>query len=517
MNDTLQEQIEKLREELAVQRLEQKRLSLCIDCATDHAIIQLDPENYIASWNLGAERILGYKADEVVGKSGEIFFSPEDVASGRIAKEMGTAREQGRADDERWHMRKDGTRFWGSGVMTPLFDDNRQLLGFCKIMRDLTDRKLAADRLRQSEEHFRMLVENVTNCALFQVDLQGNISSWNPGAEGIFQYGTTEAIGLSFARLVAGGQKELTAPELNSPSNSEERVEGEGWLVRKDGSRLFARWVATPMRGVAGNLQGMVYVLRDETHRKMNEELAQRRQELEREYLQSQVETTSKALDNTKEELRALAASLLTVQEEESHRIARELHDDLAQRLAMIQVNTSRLRQTIPLELAGAKEELLRIERQTAAISDDVRGLSHQLHPTILDDLGLPAALEALAEEFQSGAPKEVIFEAEQVPDSIPASISVTLYRIAQEALRNVSKHASNSQVRILLRGAPDQLALTISDTGPGFSLDARTAGGLGIINMKERAQLIGATLSIVTALGEGTSVQVTAFLPRND
>jgi PAS domain S-box-containing protein len=184
-------------------RLDQLRdserwIRLFIENVRDYAFIMLDPQNRIVGWNAGAERMLGYREDEILGKAGAVIFLPEDVENGSVERELAAARSRGHAANERWHVRRDQSRFWGSGVVTPLYDEPGTFIGYCKIMRDLTDRKLAEDRLRQSEEHLRLLVENVTDCALFQVDIQGQITSWNPGAERTFGYDAEEILGRPF-------------------------------------------------------------------------------------------------------------------------------------------------------------------------------------------------------------------------------------------------------------------------------------------------------------------------------
>src|SRR5438270_11161288 len=174
-------------------------------------------------------------------------------------------------------------------------------------------------------------------------------------------------------------------------------------MVRKDGTRFWSRWVTTPMRDSQGHLRGFAKVLRDETERKRAQEERERLQALERELLASQVQSKTHELDRTKEELRALAASLLTAQEEERRRIARELHDDFQQRLALIEISMSRLRQNLPKNPVQTRLELNRLERDVSNVSNEIRRMSHQLHPALLEHLGLRAALMRLAEDFQNG------------------------------------------------------------------------------------------------------------------
>jgi PAS domain S-box-containing protein len=483
----------------------------------DYAFITFNTQYEVTHWNSGAQLIFGYSAQEMIGRSGNLLFTPEDVAKGEDKKELQDAADFGRALDERWHVRKDGSYFWGSGIMAPLRDAGGQLTGFSKVVRDETARKEANDHLRDSEERFRLLVENVTDYALIPVDPQGNVSGWNLGAERTFGYQAGEIVGKS-ARVfctpedVQAGQVEADFQRALQQGRSE----NERLMVRRNGERFWSWWVTTPMWDKQGNLRGFAKILHDETERKEAHEARERLHRLERERLQGEVQSTAEALDRTKDELRALAANLLTAHEDERRRLARELHDDLLQRLSLLEIELVQIRKRKSLTLRTVREDVYRLEQAVANLSDHVRQLSHQLHPAILDDLGLPVALEILLQEFQKGRTTPVTLTGEGVPEKIPASISTALYRITQEALRNISKHSGSVPVTVDLSGNAGALTLQIRDSGPGFDpAQVRGKGGLGIISMQERAQLIGASFSISSGPDQGTTLTMQVRIPE--
>jgi len=282
----------------------------------DYAFILYSPDSLITRWNKGAQRLTGYSEAEVLGKPGSILFTSEDRARGEDAAELARAISEGRAQDERWHVRKDGTRFWASGVLMRLANEGGEIVALAKVMRDLTDRRKAEEALRQSEERFRLLVENVREYALFQVDRNAMISGWNPGAERLFGYREDEIVGQPLARLFTPEDARQGRPERElEQSVAEGHAEDERWLIRKDGSRFFARWMTDPVYDETGNLRGFAKVLHDEPERKRAEDERQRLQERERALMVEEVHSATSALDRTKEELRALAANLMTVQE----------------------------------------------------------------------------------------------------------------------------------------------------------------------------------------------------------
>jgi PAS domain S-box-containing protein len=364
-----------------------ERFRIIMQSVKDYAFVILDTDNKVTGWSAGAEQILGWTEEEILGQSGECFFTPEDRASGEVDIEKEIAWRHGSAEDERWHLRKDGSRFWGSGVMMRIQDPEHP--GFIKIMRDLTERVLA----QQHKDH----------------------------------------------------------------------------LAR-----------------------------------------------VERERMSTELKSAGDALHRTKEQLRALARSLLTAQEAERRRIARELHDDLAQQTAFIQFSVRAAHDGMPPEMNDCRQQMAEIERHVESLAQDIRRVSHRLHPAILDDLGLDIALASLCQSMSIGRPIPIEYTGTTVPPLSP-DMSTAVYRIAQEALRNAAKHAVNASVKVKLQVNETTLTLTVQDSGPGFNLEQYERGSaLGIISMQERALSLDGTLIVETKPGAGTKLTLTLPLPHH-
>jgi two-component system CheB/CheR fusion protein len=233
----------------------------------------------------------------------------------------------------------------------------------------------------------------------------------------------------------------------------------------------------------------------------------------QKEALEGEIEIAARKLNRSQEELRGLTAHLFTVQEEERQRVARELHDDISQRLSALEILLheieTRDRKGVDLERIESARSLVQ------SLNTDVRQISHRLHPAILQDLGLPAALKAMVQEFGHRENMPATYTSEALPESWSSEAATAVYRIAQEALRNVSKHAGKTHVKVMLAGSNSHLELRVMDFGLGFDQDSEDpVHGLGMISMQERARLAGGTLAVRSFLGQGTTV--TATIPLN-
>jgi PAS domain S-box-containing protein len=255
---------------------EANRLQLLIDSVVDYAIYMLDLEGRVISWNSGAVRLKGYAPEEIIGERFSRFYTPEDQQAGIPEKALRTARETGRFNAEGWRVRKDGTRFWAMVVIDAVRDQRGELVGFAKVTRDITERHLAQQTLLESERRYRRLVEAVVDYAIFQLDTDGRIATWNSGAQRIKGYAQSEIIGQHFSAFYTEEDREAGVPHLALETASKAgKFEAEGWRVRKDGSKFWAAVVIDAIRDEAGKLIGFAKVTRDiterlETQRKLN-------------------------------------------------------------------------------------------------------------------------------------------------------------------------------------------------------------------------------------------------------
>ena len=265
---------------------EQERNQLLVNAISDYAIYMLDASGSVASWNFGAERFKGYSADEVIGRHFQMFFTDEDRTADTPGRTLRVAARDGRYETEGWRVRKDGSRFWAHAVVDAIRSPQGDLLGYAKVVRDITEKKEVETDLRASEERFRLLVQGVKDCAIYLLDQKGVVTNWNLGAEHIKGYSSSEIVGEHFSRFYTESDRASGEPaRALKTALTEGKYEREAWRVRKDGSLFWAHVLIDPIYDDDGNHIGFAKVTRDMTERKKAEEQVE---EAQRNLLQSQ-------------------------------------------------------------------------------------------------------------------------------------------------------------------------------------------------------------------------------------
>lgn len=400
--------------------------------------------------------------------------------------------------------------------------------------------------LRKSEAHTRRIVEMALD-GFIGMDAAGVITDWNAQAERIFGWPRQEAVGRLLSvtivppqdreaherglrRFLATGE----GPMLNT------RVEIAG--CHRDGHEIPIELAISPAMGQGGGYTFSAFV-RDISARKQTEEQGRMHQEeLQRlnEALDRRVQArtqelatvneslvaevsermqTEMSLESSRQALQKLTLQLLRVQEEERRRISRDLHDDINQRLALLAMDIEAVGQQLSSSSDDVGRAVQEIQDRVVELSDVVRHLAYQLHPSILDDLGLPIALQRLVEDFTARSHIRGSFEHKNISAAVPQEVASCLYRVIQESLSNVARHAEATQVDVELTRSQSELIVTITDNGVGFDSEQSGHGshGLGLIGMKERVALVHGELLVSSAVGKGTRVQVAVLVPEGE
>ena len=330
---------------------------LLVEGVQDYAIFALDRAGRVLTWSAGAARLKGYARTEIVGRHFSIFYPQEAIAAGKPEWELEVATRAGRLEDEGWRVRKDGSRFWASVVITALHDDLGQLVGFAKVTRDLTARRQHEEELRRSEERFRLLVESVRDYAIFMLDPRGHVATWNAGAERIKGYAASEIIGRHFSVFYTPAKVAAHLPEYAlDVATREGRFENEGWRLRKDGSRFWANAVITALRDNTGQLVGFAKVTRDLTERRAAEE--QGRRLAAEEAARAESERRNKELQQLSDQLQEQAIEI-EQQKEEAQTIAQQFEQANAE-LELARARLTQVFQQAPVAVAVLRGRVAR-------------------------------------------------------------------------------------------------------------------------------------------------------------
>lgn len=379
------------------------------------------------------------------------------------------------------------------------------------------DQNRPARTWQSNEEQLRLFAERVQEYAIILLDPEGTILTWGLGAEHLEGYSAPEIIGKHFAVFYHRADIRLCKPQkLLQEAAANGRAEEEGWRLRKDGSRFWANVVITALRDEAGYLLGFGTLVRDDTGRKrsqealrnLNEKLDQRVQERTHQLAQA-----NRELRDSLDQLHALAARIQAIREEERTSIAREIHDELGQALTALKMDLVWLMQRESPADASRRAKTSSMLKLIDGTISTVRKIAAELRPGMLDDLGLAAAIEWQAQEFQArtGVECQVFLPPEIFV--LDEERSTAIFRIFQETLTNIARHAAARHVTVKMQRTPQELMLSVQDDGRGFEeAVVINESSLGLLGMKERALILGGTLEVRGFPGKGT--KVTARIP---
>ena len=597
---------------LAEQRLREseRRFRLLVEGVTDCAIYTLTPEGAVSSWNAGDERIEGYAADEVLGRQFSMFFTAEDRAAGKPERALETARSTGRFDDEGWRLRKDGSRFWASAVLDAISDEKGELVGFAKITRDLTERRVAEEQVRQSQARLKAFTDNSPAIMCFK-DRDSRYRFANAGFLERYALREEQVIGRSDAEIfprrqaLARAAHDLEVLTRGETVQFEERwrdgggaqrvslvvkfpvADGVGMIASDITDRRLAEQALGEQRALLAEAQKVagvgswewdpesgrvawsdelyrIYGVARESFQPSFENYLERVHPEDRQnsgammaralmdgrgfsmqerivrpggevrYLRSQGEVarnergkpikvfgacldvteqrhSERALRQAAQDLHGLTRRLVQAEEAERRRIAGELHDRVGQQLSALNINLDLISRDASLAPATRK----RLEDSIGLVDGTLQSIESvmaELRPPLLDEYGLGAALGWHAEEFSRRTGIEVSVEdaAHEAARELRVEAALALFRIAQEALNNVLKHARARHVTIEISRVENQVVLVVRDDGQGFDVSRARRGRWGMTTMRERAEAAGGSLKVETAPGQGTRVVAT-------
>lgn len=519
MNDELQNRNAELIRAYESLARGEDRFRMMVESVKDYAIFMLDPGGRVESWNEGAKRVKGYEASEILGHHFSQFYPGEALAENRPAKELEIARTEGRVEDEGWRIRKDGTRFWANTVISRMNDLNGNLIGFTKVTRDLTEKKHAEEELARAEERLRLMINVVKDYAIFMLDTEGNITSWNEGAKRIKGYEASEVVGTHFSRFYLPEDIARNHPqnELKIASQTG-KYEEEGWRVKKDGSTFWANVVITRLDDSTGKHIGFVKVTRDLTERRRAEEKLRQINE----GLEERVKERTKELEDA-----------VKVRDEFLSIASHELKTPLTSLKLQLQLSRKRVTKietsTISSEVVHSLDNCLRQTNSLSKLIDDlldVTRIQSGKMPLDLKDLNLSDLIKDVVSRFSDSLANAGCTVNLHLDDNITGHWdAVRLEQVIVNIVSNAIKYAPGKPIDISSQVSEGNAVFSIQDYGCGIkkedhievfdkftrvNIDKNVGGlGLGLYIVNRIIEAHKGTISLESEPGMGAKFTI--------
>ena len=476
---------------------EQQFIEAVLD-STAALMVVLDSQGNIVRFNRACEILTGFSSEEIQNKPiWETVLPPTDVEEVKEYFQTFLRGQASNVHENYWITKQEQLR-WIAWSNTLLRDKDGLVIFLIASGVDLTEQR-KVQKILEREQKFISQVLDTAGALVVILDSQWQILRINRACEQIVEHSFEDLKGQPFWNLsVISGEDDQGARQvLESYKAGQLPAVFESALVNKARQLSWIQWTTTVIYDETGVVEYFIATGTDITARKQAEQ---------------NLRVTHQQLERQQQELRSLAAQLLTAQEEERRRISRDLHDDVNQRLALLSLKLQTAEKGLP-DSHPVLPMLRELYENVADLSDDIRHLAYQYHPSILDDLGLGTALRSLCEDFAKYEAVSVTWELPERGRKFSQAVATCLYRVAQESLRNVSRHAQASKVHLDLREDEQEIILSIRDNGRGFEVGGLLSRGLGFVSMKERVRLVGGTLWVDGQPGQGTTVS--ASIPK--